>query len=400
MTTEEQIKQMYEAQLNSQKEQLATDYQKAASDLDYQKSQNQKNTDQNLNRTAVEAQKSAVSNEEYYNASGLSSGAKAQARLSQENQALANMTAIRTAQQEADAQIERNRSLLANEYAAAIRKAQAENDFAKAQALYQEAQRQEDILRDNQQKSASLMAQSGDFSQYKTLYGLTDEQIAALTQMYNTEKEETNKQKQNEQLAAAAQLMAQAGDFSLYKTLYGLTDEQVALLKKNYELENGQTVKTGSIGSTGDTGDRYETDTGPEQIDFSGSPDNGELTKDQVQQLQAALGITEDGLWGPQSREKAYEKWGVIDPDAAFEKAYGHKAGELKVTSDDNGLIWTDQWGSVTISNPDAKELVEELKRMQDSGETQVARRELLYAAYADDGLITKAEYLALLPRV
>lgn len=399
MTTEEQIKQMYEAQLNSQKEQLATDYQKAASDLDYQKSQNQKNTDKNLNRTAVEAQRSAVSNEEYYNANGLSSGAKAQARLSQENQALANMTAIRTAQQEADAQIERNRSLLANEYAAAIRKAQAENDFVKAQALYQEAQRQEDILRNNQQKSASLMAQSGDFSLYKTLYGLTDAQISALNQTYLNEQNE----KKKADVAAAAQLMAQAGDFSLYKTLYGLTDEQVALLKQSYDLENGQTGNTGSTGSTGNTGNTGElgeTDNEPEQIDFTGSPDNGELTKEQVQQLQTALGITADGLWGPQSREKAYEKWGVIDPDAAFEKAYGHKAGGLNVTSDNNGLIWTDQWGSVTISNPDAKELVEELKRMQDSGETQVARRELLYAAYADDGLITKAEYLALLPRV
>ena len=195
MTTEEQIKKMYEGQLNSQKEQLATDYQNAISNLDTQKEIAQKQTDENLNRTAVEAQKAAVSNEEYYNASGLSSGAKAQARLSQENQALANMTAIRTAQQEADAQIERSRGLLAKEYESAIRKAQADNDLELAKALYEEAQKQEERLRAEQEAAASLMAQGGDYTRYGDLYGLSGDEVAKLEQVYkkqNMTEFETN----------------------------------------------------------------------------------------------------------------------------------------------------------------------------------------------------------------
>lgn len=180
MTTEEQIKKMYESQLNSQKEQLTTDYQNANSKLDEQIRQNEKTADKNLNRTAVEAQKAAVSNEEYYNASGLSSGARAQARLSQENQALANMTAIRNAQQEADAQVERSRGLLAKEYESAIRQAQAANDLELAKSLYEAAKEEEAKLLAKQEAAASLMAQSGDYTRYGDLYGLSAEEVMKL----------------------------------------------------------------------------------------------------------------------------------------------------------------------------------------------------------------------------
>lgn len=146
-TNEEMIKQMYGSNLNSQKEQLKTDYESALSDLDRQQQANQQTTDDNLRRTAVEAQRAQVNNEEYYAASGLSSGARAQARLSQENQLQADMTALRTAQQNADAETERQRGQLARDYESAIRKAQADNDLALAQALYDEAKDQDNKVR-------------------------------------------------------------------------------------------------------------------------------------------------------------------------------------------------------------------------------------------------------------
>jgi hypothetical protein len=49
------------------------------------------------------------------------------------------MTALRAQQQASDAEVERQRSLLGQEYASAIRQAQADNDMAKAQALYDRA---------------------------------------------------------------------------------------------------------------------------------------------------------------------------------------------------------------------------------------------------------------------
>ena len=192
-TTEEQIKKMYASQLKSQKEQLDTDYAGALSQLDEQQQKNAKATDANLNRTAVEAQKAAVGSAELQNAYGLSSGAQAQARLARENQLQADMTAIRTAQQNADADIERQRSLFAQEYAAAIRQAQAENDLAKAEALYQNARdeearllaRQEAAAKESaarQEAAAKLMAEAtGDYSRLGALYGLSEEEIAALS---------------------------------------------------------------------------------------------------------------------------------------------------------------------------------------------------------------------------
>ena len=187
-TTEEMIKQMYESQLASQKEQLATDYAAADSRLTAQQQQNQKVTDENLNRTAVEAQKDAINRAEYYAAAGLTSGAKAQARLAQDTQLQANLTAIRTAQQAADAETERQRSLLSQEYAAAIRKAQSENDMQKAKALYEHAKKAEQQLMTKQEAAAGLMAKSGDFSRLAAIYGLTDAEVAVLKGDYEAAK--------------------------------------------------------------------------------------------------------------------------------------------------------------------------------------------------------------------
>ena len=334
MTTEEQIKKMYEGQLNSQKEQLATDYQNAISNLDTQKETAQKKTDENLNRTAVEAQKAAVSNEEYYNASGLSSGAKAQARLSQENQALANMTAIRTAQQEADAQIERSRGLLAKEYESAIRKAQADNDLELAKALYEEAQRQEEKLRAEQEAAASIMAQGGDYSRYGELYGLTADEIAKLNKTYASAK------------------------------------------------------ATSSIPSK-----------------YQGAVRNGSVSESDIIAMQNLLGVTPDGKWGAASRQAADERWGVTDPDLAWEEASAilnpqtegiAETTQLGTTPKEK-VTWTDQWGSISV-NANAQPVLEALKLLQTNGSSQYERRQMLTEAY-NEGVLTKNEYLALMQR-
>jgi hypothetical protein len=174
------LEQIYAAQLKAQKEQLAQDHAAAEENLNYQKDQTQQATDANLNRTAVESQKSVVNQAELHNASGLSSGARAQVRLAQENQLQADMTALRAAQQESDAMIERQRGILAQEYASAIRQAQAENDLAKATALYEEAQRQEEIQRQQELGAAQLMAQAGDYSRISKYHKLSPEETAAL----------------------------------------------------------------------------------------------------------------------------------------------------------------------------------------------------------------------------
>lgn len=183
-TNEELIRQMYDGNLASQMAQLQQNYQKADSEYTVAKEQNAKTTDANLSRTAVEGQKAAMNMAQLHAAQGLSSGAKAQARLSLENQTMANMTALRAAQQQSDADIERQRTLLAQDYAAAIAKAQADNDLQKAQALYEQAKQAEADLLSKKEATAELLAKAGDFSLLQELRGLTDNQVQLLKDTY------------------------------------------------------------------------------------------------------------------------------------------------------------------------------------------------------------------------
>lgn len=178
------INKMYDGSLESQKQTLASGYENNVSNIDASMEKQQKATDANLNRTYVESAKAAKNYGEVQNAYGLTSGAMAQARLAQDNQLQADLTALRAAQTDSDAQFERQRNLLAKEYSAAIAKAQADNDYQRAQALYAAAKADEDQLMQMQKDAGNLMAGVGDYSILAKLYGLTDEQLALLTQKH------------------------------------------------------------------------------------------------------------------------------------------------------------------------------------------------------------------------
>jgi hypothetical protein len=171
---------MYDENYNAQKAQLDQNYQQGVSDLEQQQQKAQKQTDANLNRTYVESQKAAKNYDEVQNAYGLTSGAMAQAKLAQNNQLQSDLTAIRAAQQNVDADVEREKGLLSQQYAAAIAKARAENNMEMAQALYQQAKEDDAALLQRQKEAANLMAGVGDYSLIAQLYGLTDAQLKRL----------------------------------------------------------------------------------------------------------------------------------------------------------------------------------------------------------------------------
>lgn len=174
------INKMYDSNLESQKQTLKTDYEANVSNLDAQKAAAQKQADANLTRTYVEAAKAQKGYNEVQNAYGLTSGAMAQARLAQDNQLQADLTALRATQQTADAEVERQRSLLAKEYSSAIAKAQADNDMQRAQALYEAAKAEDERLLALQKEAGQLMATKNDYSILAQLYGLTDDQLKLL----------------------------------------------------------------------------------------------------------------------------------------------------------------------------------------------------------------------------
>lgn len=232
--SDELLKQMYDSNLASQKAALQSDYDAALADLDAQKAAAQKQTEHNVRLTKTEADRSAVNAAEYYEAAGLSSGARAQAKVAQDNQLLADLTAIRAAQQQGDINIERQRGLLGQQFAAAIREAQANNDMAKAQALYEQAKEAEANLLAQQKEAANAMASIGNFDLYAQLYGLTPEQKGALVQNYNSQNAAAQpeqspipgmtKEEYDRNLDYAKAYAEEYGDYSLWYKLINYKD--------------------------------------------------------------------------------------------------------------------------------------------------------------------------------
>lgn len=140
------IKAMYEASLKAQEEALRASYEKNTGALDYQQGKLAPTYDAAANNAAAQAAIQRANFNESANASGLNTGAGSQAELSMRNAEAANISAIRKAQADAQAELDYQRSQLTLEYQNAIREAIAKNELEKAQALYEEAKRVDESL--------------------------------------------------------------------------------------------------------------------------------------------------------------------------------------------------------------------------------------------------------------
>lgn len=153
------LEQMYAAALESQLANLKASYDQNISDLDASKvTVDDTYTEQKRQTTGTAAQ-SAANWREMANAYGLNSGAIGQAALAQNNQLQSNLNTLESAQAAAQAEIERQRTLLGQQYQLQINQAIADNNFELASALYQEAVRQDEALRQQQQFAANLALQ-------------------------------------------------------------------------------------------------------------------------------------------------------------------------------------------------------------------------------------------------
>lgn len=102
---------------------------------------------------------------EYAAANGLNSGAAAQARLSSMNQYQGNLNDIATQEGDAMADLELQRTQLANSYQTQIAQAKAENNAQLAQALYNEYIRLDDAAIDRAMNQSSL-----DYNTWQSVY--------------------------------------------------------------------------------------------------------------------------------------------------------------------------------------------------------------------------------------
>lgn len=214
------IRQMYEQQLAANKAQLESDYNQNVSGLDSEASKIGSNYYEQRRQTQANADRSQASYNEMANASGLNSGTGGQAALSRSNQLQSDLTALGNAEAQNRAEIERQRTLLGQQYQNAIQKAQAENNMELAQRLYQEAVRVDESIIDASRNDSNRA-------------------LEILNMMLNQVSSDRNLA--SEEARKAAEIAAAGGKYGLYGKLYGLSDDVIAQLETIYNKELADT---------------------------------------------------------------------------------------------------------------------------------------------------------------
>lgn len=222
---EDYIRQMYEANLAANKSQLESDYNQNLSDLGAEESKLGQIYYEQTRQAQAESDRNRQAFQEYANARGLNSGTGGQAELANQNQLSSNLNTLRQSEAEKRAEVERQRVLLGQQYQQAIQKAQAENDLAKAKALYEEAVRVDEAISSASQADADRAMQ--------------------IFNMLN-----------NTALSAAGAYASKSGDMSLYEKLLAgdSTKELEDLYNKAQQIVSSGGYYSGGGGRGGSSG--------------------------------------------------------------------------------------------------------------------------------------------------
>ena len=165
-TSQEQyINAIYDADRRAQEAGLRSAYEQNMADLDYQAAQIPKTYNAAADDAAVQAAIARANFNQSAAGSGLNTGAAGQVALSQNNNYLRNVNAIRTAQAEATQKLALQRQQQEAQYKSAINAAIAQNDLARAQALYQEAKRVDEANMNRAAQQAQM-----DWTVWNALY--------------------------------------------------------------------------------------------------------------------------------------------------------------------------------------------------------------------------------------
>ena len=212
----EYIRRMYEQQLAANKAQLESDYNQNVSNLGGEESKLGSNYYEQRRQTQANADRAQANYNEVANASGLNTGTRGQAQLARSNQLQSDLTTLNNAEAQNRAEIERQRTLLGQQYQNAIQKAQAENNMELAQRLYQEAVRVDESVID---------ASKNDSSRALEILNMMLGQISS------------DRNLASEEARQAAEIAAAGGKYGLYGKLYGLSDDVVKRLEEIYNKE-------------------------------------------------------------------------------------------------------------------------------------------------------------------
>lgn len=255
------INKLYNTNNQAQKDLLKQNFTDNTGVLNQEQNRVQQQTQENVNRTQVEAKTA----QEKYTGPKLSLGAQQQADLSRGNAQQSNVSALNQQQSELDMEIDRQRKLLASQYETAIKQAQAENDMQRAQQLYQAAKDEEAKLLELKKSAASLMTTKEDTTIRSSLLkgetpiadysGKTWKQVlkneASINKIYDKQLEAERLGLQAEHEKALSDLEAQR-QARQGETDKKLTDAYVDALQKakNYaEVQNAYGQGSGTAGA-------------------------------------------------------------------------------------------------------------------------------------------------------
>lgn len=228
LNAQDYINRLYDQNEDKQKQLLMDAYSKGTQEIDIQKQDVQKQTDTNLGRTDVEAQRV----QQGYKPENVSDVVGQQAALTLENQQKKNVQAIRGQQQTAEAELERVRKVYADQYAAAIKKAQADNDMARAQQLYEAAKAKDAELSgfyssvgtlDNEALINKIYESANESGKQELEMGL----IGKLSEIY-AEREAQQKQTDKALNQTYVDALKQQKNFAEVQNAYGLGSGNMA----------------------------------------------------------------------------------------------------------------------------------------------------------------------------
>lgn len=179
MTDEQYIQKMYDTQKQTTMNTLKSAYDNNVSALDAAK----KSTD----ATSYDAKREATGNaavarqrlNETFAANGLNTGAVGQANLALLNQKAANLNDIETKRVAAQAEYDRQKAQLAQEYQTEVKNAVLENDAARADALYKLYKQQTSAASSGGNRSSSVQS-SSDFGDGASTASASDIHAAKL----------------------------------------------------------------------------------------------------------------------------------------------------------------------------------------------------------------------------
>lgn len=204
-----EIESMYNASEAAALAALESAYNISIADLNSQAGKIPAIFHESANAIASQSAIGGLNANEYMAAMGLNNGASGQVMLSRNNVLQSNLSANSKAQAQALSDVEAERTKLSLSYQASIAKAIADNDLAKAKALYEEAVRVDNSIVDAAYKTASLQTQAQEQQIDATKYADSLEQARQAT------------------LRQFAADLAKTGDYSGYAAL-GWTQEQIA----------------------------------------------------------------------------------------------------------------------------------------------------------------------------